>query len=150
MGGKVPSTRALICFSTVGGCLVLLVLTSLILSVLLTVGLRSDGGECWELLFSGFLLRFSPSPLIQWTPIRVNKVLRYVVKKLGCVVHLIVPVSSHHTPEAEIGSNVPDNPIDNVSVVVLSVIFALFLVRAELFFTGMLFPVGRLIVAMVR
>lgn len=110
---------------------------------------RERGGhECWELLLSGFPLRF---PLLRFSIRRQYMSIKCCGMCLGelcCIVRLTVPIPSHYIPEARTGSNVSDNPIDIVNVVILSFILAGFLVRAGLFFTAVRFPVGQLIIAM--
>lgn len=104
----------------------------------------------WGPLFCGFLLRSPSSLLFESAPIRVNKVLGYAIGVFGCIVHLTGPVLSHHVPVVGTGSNVSDDPIHSVSVVVVSLMLAGLFIRVGLFLTGLLVSVGRFIIAVVH
>lgn len=66
--------------------------------------------------------------------------------EVGCIVRFTVHVPSHHPPEARTGYTVSDNSLDNIGVVVFSLVLVGFFIRVGLFRIGVLFPVGRFII----
>lgn len=84
--------------------------------------------------------------LVKSTPICFNEVLRYVVMGFGCIVHLTVHIPSLRILDAETGSNVLDNAIEDVGVVVFSLMLAGFPVRVGMLLTTFLLFVGQFII----
>lgn len=95
--------------------------------------MKGYGAECWELHFRGSPLMVPTSLFIKSMPIRSYKVLRYALRGTWLCRLPYYTLLSHHIPKVRTQSNVTDNLIDNVSVVVFSLVLAIFYVQMALF-----------------
>lgn len=84
--------------------------------------------------------------LVESSPVRIGKVLGYVVLWFVSIVCLPVAVPSHHISEAGTRAIVLDNVFDNLGVVILFSRFIGFSYQIKLFRAGTFILIDRLIV----